>query len=228
MEPIKWEQTRLRHPFTMIVSGSTGSGKSVWIQRLLSHLPYMVGGGGIGCVLYCYGEVNNHILEMQRRGMVGNARVQVHKGIPRGGEEFIREKANQMRNGHLLVVLDDLMVGMEQPFLDALFTKGSHNWGVSVILVTQHLFSRELRVARNNAHYLVLMRNPAGALQVRNLAVQLFPGQSAYFMQAYRDATKDNFGYLLVDMHPSTPNILRLRAYIYPDDERPMTVYVAK
>ncbi|KAI3417810.1 hypothetical protein GPALN_012085 [Globodera pallida] len=56
---------------------------------------------------------------------------------------------------------------MGQQFLDTVFTRGSHNWGMSVVLVTQHLFAKELRVARNNSHYLVLMRNPAGALQMR-------------------------------------------------------------
>ncbi|KAL3100212.1 hypothetical protein niasHS_000222 [Heterodera schachtii] len=113
------------------------------------------------------------------------------------------------------MVLDDLMVGMGQQFLDTVFTRGSHNWGVSVVLVTQHLFAKELRVARNNSHYLVLMRNPAGALQVRTLASQLFPTKSNYFTEAYRDATEKQFGYLLIDMHPESPELLRLKTNIY-------------
>ncbi|KAL3089110.1 hypothetical protein niasHT_023574 [Heterodera trifolii] len=95
---------------------------------------------------------------------------------------------------------------MSQQYLDALFTRGSHNWGVSVILVTQHLFNKELRVARTNSHYLVLMRNPAGALQIRTIATHLFPSRTAHFIEAYRDACAKNFGYLLVDMHPETRN----------------------
>jgi hypothetical protein len=99
---------------------------------------------------------------------------------------------------------------------------------MSVILVGQHLFTKEFRVARNNCHYICLMRNPAGALQIRNLAAQLFPGQPHLLTEAYSDATKSNFGYLLLDIHPSTPDWLRLRTHIYPDDRNHTTIYLPK
>ena len=75
-----------------------------------------------------------------------------------------------------------------------------------------------MKTARNNAHYLTLLRNPSGQLQIRNLGTQLFPRRIDYFMEAYQDATKDNFGYLLVDMHPSSPEILRLRTHVFTDE----------
>jgi hypothetical protein len=128
-------------------------------------------------------------------------------------------KMESARGGALLIVLDDLMVGLKAQFLDTLFTRGSHNWGVSVVLVTQHLFAKEMKTARVNSHYLLLMRNPSGQLQIRNLATQLFPSKSQYFMEAYRDATESQpFSYLLVDMHPSTEDAMRLKTHIYPDE----------
>src|SRR4051794_28087369 len=128
-EQIDSIHTRLKHPFTMTVSGSTGAGKSEWIQRLLANLPQMVE-GEIGAVIYCFGELNGNILAMQRRGNVaeGAVRVQVHSGLP--SEELIRSQAKEW-GGRLLVVLDDLMVGMQGELLDVLFTRGSHNWNVS-------------------------------------------------------------------------------------------------
>nr|CAD2204731.1 unnamed protein product [Meloidogyne enterolobii] len=226
--------SRFKHPFTMIVSGSTGSGKSEWVKKFLENLSEMIpddneGEYQIDLVLYCYGELNKNIIRMQRMGFVNKnkTRVIVHNGLPVGGEEFIRTKAIQS-NGKMLLVLDDLMVGMNQNLLDTIFTKGSHNWKMSVILITQHLFSKELKIARNNSHYLLLMRNPAGALQIRTLASHLFPSRSKYFLEAYSDATKDNFGYLLVDIHPSTPELLRLRTHIYRDDESKTIVYIPK
>ena len=33
----KEDCANLRHPFTMIVAGVTGSGKTVWVQKLLTH-----------------------------------------------------------------------------------------------------------------------------------------------------------------------------------------------
>lgn len=114
-------------------------------------------------------------------------------------------------------ILDDLMVGMRSDFLDVLFTRGSHNWGVSVILVTQNLFNKEMRTARANSHYIVLMRNPAGALQIRNLAIQIFPSLVPFFMESYRDATQEKFSYLVIDNHPNGEEDERLKTNIYPD-----------
>lgn len=210
-----------KHPFTMTLSGATGSGKSEWIQRLFENLSYMIvdpdGEKIIDCVLYCYGERNANIERMQKIGRVadGSAKVIVHWGAP--NEDLIRLEAKKCR-GKMLLILDDLMVGINQEFLDSIFTRGSHNWNMSVVLVTQHLFTKDLRVARNNSHYLILMRNPAGALQIRNLANQLFPTRRAYFLEAYMEATRENFGYLLVDMHPTTPDAMRLRTHIYPGE----------
>ncbi|KAI3412186.1 hypothetical protein GPALN_002228 [Globodera pallida] len=51
----------------------------------------------------------------------------------------------------LLLVLDDLMRSVANDFLDLLFTRGSHNWNVSVIFVTQSLQQRfeNSRIIRN-------------------------------------------------------------------------------
>ena len=216
--------TQFQHPFTMTVSGSTGSGKSEWVMKLLNHLGTLIT-APIQEVLYCYGELNPNIIKLQTTGTVGGGiRVVVHSGTP--SEQELKERARST-DGRLLVILDDLMVGMRQQFLDTVFTRGSHNWGMSVVLVTQHLFTKELKVARNNSHYLVLMRNPAGALQIKTLATQLFPTKTADFMQAYKDATSKQFGYLLVDMHPKTPELIRLRTHIYSDDGQPTTVYMS-
>jgi hypothetical protein len=178
-------------------------------------------------VLYCYGELNANVMRLQQQaakrefGKTDDAEdsgwdLEVHNGVPE--QEHVQRLANGC-GGRLLLVLDDLMVGLRASFLDILFTRGSHNWGCSVVLITQHLFaSRELRVARNNSHYIVLMRNPVGALQVRNLASQLFPGTQHYFMDAYADATSEPYGYLLIDMHPETVDAFRLRTHIYPGE----------
>lgn len=219
-EMIKAAAPVFRHPFTMCVAGCTGSGKSEWVLRFLRHIGQLVD-PPVGNVLYCYGELNPNILRLQQQSEHTGGQgwcLHMHSGIP--DEELVQRTAREC-HGKLLLVLDDLMAGLRAAFLDVLFTRGSHNWGCSVVLVTQHLFaSRELRVARNNCHYIVLLRNPAGASQIRNLAVQLFPGKQAYgyFMEAYEDATSEPFNYLLIDMHPQTCDAYRLKTHIYPGE----------
>jgi hypothetical protein len=159
-------------------------------------------------ILYCYGEINENILGLK------NAGVHTHNGVP--SEETIRQ--------YQLLVLDDLMLGMERDFLDLLFTRGSHNWGVSIVFVTQSLYGRDIRTARANAHYLVLMRNPAGQLQIRTVGSQLFPKHLSYFMESYQDATREKFSYLIVNMHPDAEEHLRLCTGIFPGEQT--TIYL--
>jgi hypothetical protein len=76
-------------------------------------------------------------------------------------------------------------------------------------------------------------------LSIRNLAHQLFPRQSAYFMDAYRQACAQPYGYLLgnpylniplqkfiVNLHANSNNNLRLRTSIFPGEES--TVFIPK
>jgi hypothetical protein len=159
-------------------------------------------------ILYCYGEMNESILKLKNDG------VETFNGVPT--EEMIRQ--------YDLLVLDDLMLGMEKDFLDLLFTRGSHNWGVSIVFVTQSLYGRDIKTARANAHYLVLMRNPAGQLQIRTVGSQLFPKRLNYFMESYQDATKDKYSYLVVNMHPDAEEHLRLCTGIFPGEQT--TIYL--
>lgn len=202
----------------MCIAGSTGSGKTEWLMRFLNNLPQLVE-PQITHVLYCYGELNEKIVRLPQLSVKsphGNlVHIQTYNGV--ADEDFIKEMAH--RSGRrMLMVLDDLAVGIKSQFLDVLFTRGSHNWGVSVIMVTQHLFTKEIRTARVNSHYLVLINSPGAALQVKNLASHLFAAQTRFFTEAYADATRGKFGYLLIDLHPGTEEDERLKTNIYPGE----------
>ena len=224
------------HPFTMVLSGSTGTGKTEWLMRFLAASSDLIE-PPVKNILYCYGETNENTIMLAQHKTLASLHynqahastsgsttgIITHNGVP---SEALIKSESAKSNGRLLLILDDLLVNLRSAFLDPLFTRGSHNWGCSIILVTQHLFSKEIKTARCNAHYLCLMRNPAGELQIRNIALQCFPMQHHYFMDAYRDATQKNFSYLLVDMHPRTDDRLRLRTNLFPGEN--CVVYIPK
>lgn len=113
--------------------------------------------------------------------------VNVHSGVP--SEELIKRQPK-----NLLLILDDLLLSITESYLSEMFTRKSHHMNYSVIFVTQSLFDRKIRVARQNAQYLILMRSPNSALSIRNIGVQLFPGMLDYYMDAYRQATQKPYG----------------------------------
>nr|CAD2200637.1 unnamed protein product [Meloidogyne enterolobii] len=172
-------------PFTMIISGATGSGKTQWLLKFLKNCQVLVDPPPKQ-ILYCFGEINETIFKLKQMGIT------TYNGVP--DPELIKK--------HQLLVLDDLMLNIGNDFLDLLFTKGSHNWNVSIIFVTQSLYGRNIKTARANAHYILLTKNPQGLLQ------------------AYRDATSERFSYLLINMHPNAEEHLRLSTNIFPGEKQ--------
>lgn len=199
-----------RHPFNGIVYGASGSGKTEWVHRFIRYVNMMVE-PRIESILYCYGVFDPRIFDLQRYTIENGVNIEVHQGLP--SEELLKSKQRP-----LLLILDDLMIEAKSKFLTKLFTRDSHHQNISVLFITQNMFDKEMRTARNNAHYIVLMRNPAGELQIRNLGIQLFTRRLNYFMDAYQNATQEPFGYLMIDMHPGSPPSLRLRTHIYPEE----------
>jgi len=65
-----------------------------------------------------------------------------------------------------------------------------------------------------NAHYMVLFKNQGDASQFANLARQMYPKTSQFAVEAYKDATREPYSYLLVDLRPEQDEDLRLRSNI--------------
>jgi len=71
------------------------------------------------------------------------------------------------------------------------------------------------------------MRNISDGLQVRNLSQQIFGKDAKVMQEAYEDACKQPYSYLLINIHPSTESNLRLFSKIFLDDG-PLVAYTPK
>ncbi len=52
----------------------------------------------------------------------------------------------------------------------------------------------------------------------KNQKTQMYPGRVKFVQEAFADATSTPYGYILVDLKQGTPEDLRLRTSILPDD----------
>ncbi|KAK6189087.1 hypothetical protein SNE40_002192 [Patella caerulea] len=197
-----------KHPFTMLVSGPTGVGKTVFVQKFLQAPLFDVPPQRI---VWAYGEWQESYDRFPYTYV---------KGLT-----DIDDVMSQVKGPQVLVV-DDLM-GEDTEILQKWFTKKSHHHDTSVIYIVQNLFDKQQRTISLNAHYLVLFKNPRDASQIGVLARQMYPSRSKYMQEAYEDATSTPRSYLLVDLKPDTPEALRLRSNILPQEEPPI-VYVQK
>ncbi len=189
---------QLLHPFTALVAGMTGSGKTVWVQKLLEHANEMISPPPQR-IIWCYSQWQPAYEQMQY-SMTG---IEFVKGIPADLEEdgYLNEAVSN------LIVVDDQMTetSNDKRVLN-LFTKGSHHRNLSVIFLLQNLFHQGKinRTVSLNSHYLVLFKNPRDKMQVMTLAKQMYPGRTESFMRKYEEAVSRPYGYLLVDLKPNT------------------------
>lgn len=196
---------RLKHPFTMMIAGPTGSGKTYFVTRLLQHLPQMIT-PQIERVIWCYSKWQPGYEKLKPYV------TQWVEGIK--FEEFTNPDYNT------LVVLDDLQRESQDGQVASLFERGSHHDNISVIFITQNIFhqGKDSRDISLNTHYLALFKNPRDRSQITFLAKQVYPHNSKFLQDAYDHATKEPHGYLFLDFKQKTDEALRVRTYIFPDD----------
>jgi hypothetical protein len=201
---------KLQHPFTAIVAGPTGSGKTIFTTKLIENANQMIEPAPQR-VVWCYGVYQSFFTNLNN--------VEFYDGMP----------DLNMFDGvqRTLLVIDDLMQETDDR-VSQIFTRISHHKNLSVLYLTQNLFygSKQNRTMSLNSHYLVLFKNARDATQISHLAGQMYPGKSKFMIEAYRDATSSPFSYLLIDLKQAIEDKLRLRTNIFPG-ETPY-VYVPK
>lgn len=200
---------RFKSPTSLIVYGATSSGKTSWTEQLLRNVNELFD-QPIQKIVYCYGEFQPRFHTMEKE--IPN--IQFVEGFP----EDIYALFDQTPG---LLILDDLMnESMKNDAMLELITRGSHHRHINTITLVQNLFppGKFSRTISLNTHYIVAFKNPRDSLGVSTLAKQAFPGEVARVMEAYEDATKKPYGYLLFDLHPTTLNVYRLRSKIFPNE----------
>lgn len=201
---------RWKHPFTAIIAGSTGSGKTVFTFRFISEVRSLVTPSPEK-IIYCYGEYQEIFNDYTH--------VEFVEGLP-----VINQFDGKQR---ILLVIDDLLSETGDS-VEKIFTKGSHHRNISVIFLSQNLFykSKQNRTMSLNAHYLVLFKNPRDSMQVATLARQMYPGKNKFLLEAFKDATEKPYGYLLIDLKADTEERYRIRTNIFANERQ--YVYVPK
>jgi len=203
---------QLLHPFTALVGGMTGSGKTIWVQTLLENATQIIKPAPQR-IVWSYSQWQPAYDRMSRT-IPG---IEFVKGIPHDIDEdwYFDAAINN------LIVIDDQMAetSNDKRILN-LFTKGSHHRNLSVVFIVQNVYfqGKIMRTLSLNAAYLVLFKNPRDKLQMITLGKQMYPGKTEQFLRKYEAAVQRPFGYLFVDLKPTTADECRLRVNVLPGE----------
>lgn len=137
MESFDENELKFKIPFGMVIGGPSTSGKTTILLNVLKYFAHLFHPIPQQ-IVYAYGEYHPYVAQLQKQGIMA------HAGLP--SEEFLNKCQRP-----LLLILDDLMLSSSESYLADLFTKKSHHQNIGVIFVTQNIFDKNLRVARNNS-----------------------------------------------------------------------------
>ena len=195
---------RLNCPFTMLIVGPTSSGKTIFTKNLLENKTLMLKNAP-SRIVWCYSvwqPLYENLSEF----------IEFYEGLP--DIELIKQ-------GNFILVVDDLMTEVSNnEKLSQIFTKYSHHYNISCIYLLQNLFPKgpQARTISLNAHYIVLMKNNRDRAQIRHLASQVYPGNTKFLIEAFKDATQLPFSYLLLDFKNDISETIRIRTGIFPNE----------
>jgi hypothetical protein len=141
-----------------------------------------------------------------------------HKGLPQ--EEVLAEFINTPY--HKLIILDDLNHQIvDNQNIELLLTRDSHHKSASVIILSQNVFKqgKHSRDQSLNTQYFILMKNLRDINQIHYLSRQLYPSNPKKLLEAYEDClSHSKYPYLVVDLHPESNDMFRLKTGIFPED----------
>ena len=211
----------LQHPTQCLVGGATKTGKTTLVQKILlnRHALFNV---PIKNVYWYYTMPKS--VESIRQSLPDVNFVQgtpTHNTI---AELNIQEPT--------IMVMDDMqeMVSNGKASLNVvknIFTRESHHGNLSVIMLVQDLFEKNMQQLARSAENTFVMANSAYGTFLRSLALRALPSGGFSFLQWAFDRIKQRgpYGYLLV----STGNVSpceRARTSIFPGE--PNTFFVQK
>lgn len=205
----------LKHPTTVLVAGPTQAGKTEFVINLLKH---NLISPPPDTVTWAYGHKNDRQMD---KILKVEPKTEFIEGIP------TLDNIDASKNN--LLILDDLMdeIGKNVKCSN-LFTRGSHHDNMTIIAIIHNLFNQQkyTRTISLNTRYYILFKSPRDSQQIEHFGKQIFPHNKHFITSALQQATKKPFGYLIIDLHPQTPDSLRVCTGIF-SGELPI-IYVPK
>ena len=204
------EELAIKSPARIFCAGPSGSGKTTFVQQLICSKENIFD-RPIRQIVYFYGSYQP-VFDVIK--ICSEYPIKFISGL-----KSLQNTSFTNPKFHDLIVIDDLMeeVTKSDLFLQ-LCTKFSHHWNCSLLFLTQNAFfqCKKMRTCSLQATGFILFNTLRGRDQINYLSRQLFPSKPGFLLQAFNDATMQQYGYLFINFHPACDEMLRVRGNIMP------------
>lgn len=211
---------RLKCPFSMLVAGSSASGKTRLVAHILAYRETLYDhDSSRGKVVYFYKEYQRLFNRLKSEGIVDEFRNETVT------MEWLRAFCAKHHNS--TVVIDDMALEASMD-IGQVFAVGVHHFFCNVILITQNLFwhnkySRDISL---QATYIIMMKNIRDKSQISRFAAQFDTGNTKTIREIFEKATERAYSYLIFDMHQRTEDRHRLISNLFRDNNEQAKMYI--
>jgi GTPase SAR1 family protein len=217
----------LHLPFTILVTGSSKSGKTTFVDKLLYYQNDIIADPKPKCyaferILVIYASwASVYEKWMSKYG----SRISFQKNIPADLEEII--KSWNVRSS--LVILDDMMQN-DDPIILALYTRISHHLCVSAICLLHNIYDRSNKILRSlslNTNGIIVFRSLRDQKQIYSLSYQIFAERkrAKRLIEAFQDVFNEKYSYMYIDLSPAGNDKLRFLTDIFAEKNPYPVVY---
>ena len=181
----------------MYLVGPSGSGKTVFINDMLRMKTFQP---SFDRILYFYKHFqaiyDTMIQSITDIEFIQGVDFDLIDNLPADGTKY------------LLIFDDSLDILSKSEKFNGIATAGRHR-NLNCVYIKHNLFHKNKtgRDAELQTTHIVLFKSPRDVQQIDILGRQL--GLGTQLKQWYDDATQESFGHLMIDLRPSTPDLLR-------------------
>jgi len=214
---------RLQVPCSLAIFGKSQSGKTTHVKKLI-EMRDLVFTHPIDKIYFffkswqpAYDELESEVEFVE--GSITMA--WLRSNVPRA-------QTNEQRQGPAtMIVIDDGSEDLSSDTVEVV-TIGVHHHRLVLIPLYHAVFtasSPHLRTISQNLNYFQVHKSPRDMLQISRLASQIDPGNARRFVSIYKEATRNPFSYLFLDMTQQCEEKFRLRSNCLFENNDPIIVY---
>lgn len=181
--------------FRMVVSGSSSTGKSHYVQDLLENKNGILH-ANLDKIVYLRGVETEKDKKMRAKF---GSKIKVFEGIP--SEEILLKACENKEKKNQVLVLEDLDDEVSKsPVIAKFFSAYSHHLQCSIIYTTQNFFKNgpeRLSIMRNSTH-LILFNINLDETVIRLIAQKIYPKNPSTLVELYEKITAQPFNHLAI------------------------------